>query len=78
MYHSYILNDHLNEHQIRLHSKNFGGKTADQIVVMAKNPGRITEIITVDLPRPRTIEAMDSKLFIEYRRRIRGWLMGGN
>ena len=51
---------------------------ADQIVVMAKNPGRITEIITVDLPRPRTIEAMDSKLFIEYRRRIRGWLMGGN
>ena len=45
---------------------------------MAKNPGRITEIITVDLPRPRTIEAMDSKLFIEYRRRIRGWLMGGN
>jgi NitT/TauT family transport system ATP-binding protein len=44
---------------------------ADQIVVMAKNPGRITEIISVDLPRPRTVETMDSKLFIEYRRRIR-------
>ena len=47
---------------------------ADQIVVMAKNPGRITEIITVDLPRPRTVETMDSKLFIEYRKKIRGCL----
>ncbi len=48
---------------------------ADQIVVMAKNPGRIIEIISVDLPRPRTIETMDSRLFIEYRRRIREYLM---
>ncbi|HYR84031.1 MAG TPA: ABC transporter ATP-binding protein [Terriglobia bacterium] len=48
---------------------------ADQIVVMAGNPGRITEVITVDLPRPRTIETMDSELFIEYRRHIRGALM---
>ena len=47
---------------------------ADQVVVMAKNPGRITEIISVDLPRPRTIETMDSKLFIEYRKHIRKWL----
>jgi NitT/TauT family transport system ATP-binding protein len=47
---------------------------ADQIVVMARNPGRIVEIITVDLPRPRTIETMDSELFIEYRRRVRGFL----
>ena len=44
---------------------------ADQIVVMAKNPGRITEIIPVELPRPRTIETMDSELYVEYRRRIR-------
>jgi len=42
---------------------------------MAKNPGRITEIINVDLPRPRTIKTMDSKLFIEYRRHIRECLM---
>ena len=47
---------------------------ADQIVVMAKDPGRITEIITVDLPRPRTVETMDSQLFIEYRKQIRGYL----
>jgi len=47
---------------------------ADQIVVMTKNPGRIDEIITVDLTRPRTIETMDSARFIEYRRRIRACL----
>lgn len=44
---------------------------ADQVVVMATNPGRITEIISVDLSRPRTVETMDSKRFIEYRQRIR-------
>ena len=44
---------------------------ADQIVVMATNPGRITEIISVDLPRPRTVESMDSRQFIEYRRHVR-------
>src|SRR5437867_11099569 len=44
---------------------------ADQIVVMARDPGRITEIISVDLPRPRTVETTDSKRFIEYRKQIR-------
>src|SRR5437867_5209309 len=47
---------------------------ADQIVVMARNPGRITEVLSVDLPRPRTVETLDSKLFIEYRRQIRDCL----
>src|SRR5215472_3678774 len=49
---------------------------ADQIVVMARDPGRITGIISVDLPRPRTIEMMDSELFIRYRRHIRAGLTG--
>ena len=44
---------------------------ADLVVVMAASPGRIMETISVDLPRPRTIATMDSKQFIEYRRRIR-------
>jgi len=44
---------------------------ADQIVVMARDPGRITEIVSVDLPRPRTVETTDSKRFIEYRKQIR-------
>ena len=49
---------------------------ADQVVVMAKNPGRITEIMPVGLPRPRTIETLDSQLYIEYRRHIRACLTG--
>ena len=48
---------------------------ADQIVVMTKNPGRIAEVISVELPRPRGIETIDSPRFIEYRRRIRRCLM---
>ena len=43
----------------------------DRIVVMAANPGRITEVVSIDLPRPRTVDTMDSKAFIEYRRHIR-------
>src|SRR5262250_2955491 len=39
---------------------------ADHIVAMARDPGRITEVISVELPRPRTIETMDSPVFIEY------------
>jgi len=49
---------------------------ADQVVVMGTNPGRITDVISVDLPRPRTIEMMDSEVFIRYRRRIRACLTG--
>src|SRR6266436_6127197 len=48
---------------------------ADRIVVMARNPGRITKIISVELPRPRTVETMDLELFIEYRRQIRQCLV---
>jgi len=47
---------------------------ADQVVVMAGNPGRITQVLSVDLPRPRTAEAMDSRVFIEYRKHLRGCL----
>jgi NitT/TauT family transport system ATP-binding protein len=49
---------------------------ADQIVVMARDPGRIIDIIKVDLPRPRTVEMMDSDVFIRYRRHIRAGLTG--
>jgi len=34
--HSYILNDHLNEHKIKYHSKRLGGLTPDRIVVMGE------------------------------------------
>lgn len=47
----------------------------DSVVVMSKNPGRITENIAIELPRPRTLEMTDTKTFADYRRRVRAHLM---
>ena len=35
-YHSYILNDHLNEHGVKYWTKNIPGHTADRVVVMGE------------------------------------------
>jgi NitT/TauT family transport system ATP-binding protein len=35
----------------------------DEVVVMTARPGRIKEIIAVDLPRPRSVEMVNSKQF---------------
>ncbi|HET7850699.1 MAG TPA: ABC transporter ATP-binding protein [Pseudolabrys sp.] len=35
----------------------------DEIVVMTARPGRIKEILSVDLPRPRSLEMVNSKAF---------------
>jgi len=48
----------------------------DIVVVMSKGPGRIVDTIPIDLPRPRSIEAMDTARFVECRRRIRALLAG--
>ena len=40
---------------------------ADRVVVMEDNPGRITEVINVELPRPRNIESSD---FLNVRKQI--------
>ena len=53
---------------------------ADRVVVMSARPGRITEIVSVDLPRPRDLDMMASDGFGVYTRKIRhlfdakGWL----
>ena len=44
---------------------------ADRVVVMGRNPGHVKELITVDLPRPRRADMVDSEKFIAYRRRLR-------
>lgn len=46
----------------------------DRVVVMSKNPGRITETIGIALSRPRTVEMTDTPAFAEYRRAIRAHL----
>jgi len=36
---------------------------ADEIIVMTARPGRIKEVLQVDLPRPRSLEMVNSKAF---------------
>jgi ABC-type nitrate/sulfonate/bicarbonate transport system ATPase subunit len=45
---------------------------ADRTVVMTAHPGRIREIIEVDLPRPRRYEMRSHPRFIELRDHVTG------
>ncbi len=47
---------------------------SDRIVVMAAHPGRIAEIIDVDLPRPRTEAAYATDAFRDLETRVRAAL----
>jgi NitT/TauT family transport system ATP-binding protein len=53
---------------------------ADRVIVMSARPGRIVDIVSVDLPRPRDLDMMASDEFGVYTRKIRhlfdakGWL----
>jgi NitT/TauT family transport system ATP-binding protein len=44
---------------------------ADRVVVMSPRPGRITDVIDIDLPRPRVLETINSEAFGRYVARIR-------
>jgi len=47
----------------------------DQVIVLASNPGRIAERITVDIPRPRSqLETREDQRFLAYRHRLFGLL----
>jgi len=52
----------------------------DRVVVMSSRPGRIVDVVTVDLERPRDLDMMGSDAFGTYTRKIRqllgpkGWL----
>lgn len=50
---------------------------SDEIVVMKPRPGRIAEIVQVDLPRPRTLDMMTTPKFGEIVDHIRGMLDKG-
>jgi NitT/TauT family transport system ATP-binding protein len=42
-----------------------------RVVVMSPRPGRITEIIDIDLPQPRAFETREDPLFFEMLTRVR-------
>lgn len=50
---------------------------SDQIVVMKPRPGRISEVVEVDLPRPRTLDMMTTPKFGEIVDYIRSQLDKG-
>lgn len=47
---------------------------ADRVVVMAPRPGRIAEVVEIDLPRPRTLDMMTTPHFGKLVEHIRGRL----
>jgi NitT/TauT family transport system ATP-binding protein len=44
---------------------------ADRVLVMTARPGRIMDTLTVDIPRPRTLDVLNSPEFGVYARRVR-------
>lgn len=44
---------------------------ADRVVVMARNPGRIAKVVSVDLDRPRGLDVRDTARFADYVVEIR-------
>ncbi len=47
---------------------------ADRVIVMTARPGRIMDTLTIDLPRARTLDAVNTPAFGEYARHIRACL----
>lgn len=46
----------------------------DRVIVMTPRPGKVSEIVKLDLPRPRTTALRDDSKFISYVKHIRGSL----
>jgi NitT/TauT family transport system ATP-binding protein len=50
---------------------------ADRVVVMSPRPGRIVDVVAVNLPRPRSFDQEGSDEFQRCARRIRAHIFGG-
>jgi NitT/TauT family transport system ATP-binding protein len=50
---------------------------ADRVMVMTARPGRIGDMLRIELPRPRTLDVMTSEAFGVHVRRIRNGLNAG-
>ncbi|MEX0427637.1 ABC transporter ATP-binding protein [Nocardioides sp. DS6] len=58
------------------HSISEAVRLSDKVVVMAPKPGRIVEVVDIDLPRPRTQELLTSAEFHAYELKVRDLLRG--
>jgi NitT/TauT family transport system ATP-binding protein len=59
------------------HSIGEAALMADTVYVLSARPGRIAEVIDVDLPRPRTLEMMNTEEFNAAENALRRALFGG-
>jgi NitT/TauT family transport system ATP-binding protein len=53
------------------HSINEAILLSDRVAVMARDPGRIEEIVEIDLPRPRSLAMRETPEFIRYAAAVR-------
>lgn len=44
---------------------------ADRVIVLAPRPGRVVDDIAIDLPRPRSLDIINSEAFGDYARAVR-------
>ena len=50
---------------------------SDRVYVMTPRPGRVSAVVDIDLPRPRTLEQQESEAFTSFERRLRHELHRG-
>jgi len=51
---------------------------SSRVAVMSARPGRVTRLVDIDLPRPRTVETRESRRYFELVTKVREALRGGD